>query len=63
MLTYTQVLFLFVVPPALALAFLTRPFMGRLEAVKLLCLVVIAFVYATPWHVPTRLGCCRLPSN
>lgn len=49
MLTYTQVLFLLVVPPALVLAFLTRPIVGKMEVYKLLALVVIAFVYSTPW--------------
>jgi hypothetical protein len=51
MLTYTQVLFLLVVPPALVLAFLTRPIMGKMEVYKLLALVVIAFVYSTPWYL------------
>ena len=51
MLTYTQVLFLLVVPPALVLAFLTRPIMGKMEVFKLLALVVIAFVYSTPWYL------------
>jgi 15-cis-phytoene synthase/lycopene beta-cyclase len=51
MLTYTQVLFLLVVPPALVLAFLTRPIVGKMEVYKLLALVVIAFVYSTPWYL------------
>lgn len=49
MLTYTQVLFLLVVPPALGLAFLTRPFMNKMETAKLAALVTIAFLYSTPW--------------
>jgi hypothetical protein len=51
MLTYTQVLFLLVVPPALVLAFLTRPIVGKMEVYKLLALVAIAFVYSTPWYL------------
>lgn len=49
MLTYTQVLFLFVVPPALVLAHLARPFLGKSDCVRVLFLALLAFVYSTPW--------------
>jgi len=59
MLTYTQVLFLFVVPPAFGLAFLARPFVSKVDLVRLVCLVVVAFLYSTPWCPPFVLhGCC-----
>ncbi len=60
MLTYLQVLLIFVVPPLLVLASLCLSILQLPDLIKMAALSTMAFLYSTPWLLPLQISSITL---